>query len=60
MSRHETLVRLRHMLDHAREAVAMAAGRRHLGFATAATVSPLRRVAVSSSRHRITELIVLS
>jgi uncharacterized protein with HEPN domain len=28
MSRHETMVRLRHMLDHAREAVAMAAGKR--------------------------------
>jgi uncharacterized protein with HEPN domain len=27
MSRHESLVRLRHMLDHAREAVAMAAGK---------------------------------
>lgn len=27
MSRHEPLVRLRHMLDHAREAVAMAAGK---------------------------------
>lgn len=28
MSHHESLVRLRHMLDHAREAVAMAAGKR--------------------------------
>ena len=28
MSRHESQVRLRHMLDHAREAVAMAAGKR--------------------------------
>jgi len=28
MSRHETLVRLRHMLDHSREAVAMAAGKK--------------------------------
>ena len=27
MSRHESLVRLQHMLDHAREAVAMAAGK---------------------------------
>ena len=27
MSRHESLVRLRHMLDHAREAVAMATGK---------------------------------
>jgi len=27
MSRHESTVRLRHMLDHAREAVAMAAGK---------------------------------
>jgi len=27
MSLHESLVRLRHMLDHAREAVAMASGR---------------------------------
>jgi len=27
MSRHESAVRLRHMLDHAREAVAMAAGK---------------------------------
>lgn len=27
MSRHESLVRLRHMLDYAREAVAMAAGK---------------------------------
>jgi uncharacterized protein with HEPN domain len=27
MSRHESLVRLRHMLDHAREAVAMAQGK---------------------------------
>lgn len=27
MSRHETLVRLRHMLDYSREAVAMAAGK---------------------------------
>jgi uncharacterized protein with HEPN domain len=27
MSRHETLVRLHHMLDHSREAVAMAAGK---------------------------------
>jgi len=27
MSRHESSVRLRHMLDHAREAVAMAAGK---------------------------------
>lgn len=27
MSRHESLVRLRHMLDHAREAVAMAKGK---------------------------------
>ncbi len=27
MSRHESDVRLRHMLDHAKEAVAMAAGR---------------------------------
>jgi uncharacterized protein with HEPN domain len=27
MSRHETVVRLRHMLDHAREAVAMAQGK---------------------------------
>ena len=27
MSRHESLVRLRHMLDHAREAVAMAVGK---------------------------------
>jgi uncharacterized protein with HEPN domain len=28
MSRHESLVRLRHMLDHAREAVAMVTGKR--------------------------------
>jgi uncharacterized protein with HEPN domain len=27
MSRHESMVRLRHMLDHAREAVAMAKGK---------------------------------
>ncbi len=27
MSRHESDIRLRHMLDHAKEAVAMAAGR---------------------------------
>jgi len=29
MSRHEILVRLRHMLDHAKEAAAMAQGRTH-------------------------------
>lgn len=34
MSRHETVVRFRHMLDHAREAVAMAQGKTRADFAS--------------------------